>query len=279
MSKLGQRFPLNLQYFAEEEGAESVNNPEVAEPDEVETEGAEVDEVADVQTEEKPVQSPEVNAQFAAARRQAEEQLRARDRRYAERFGHLTNPITGKPIQNENDYFEALDAQADLARKQQLEQQGVDEQLLEELIANNPTVKQAQLVMEQTKQQEEVRRFEADMKAIHAMDSAINTIDDLLATPNSQTVLEKVRQGYSLPDAYKVVNFDRLSSQSAQASKQAAINALKSKSHMTQTGGVSDTSSDVDIPQSELAGWRAMFPDASDKELKAKYNRATNAIG
>lgn len=280
MSKV-LRFPLNLQFFAEGEGDVSENTPGVAEPGTTETEGAESGEVtegADVQTEEKPQQSPEENARFAAARRQAELQLKERDRRFAERFGHLTNPLTGKPIQSEADYFAALDAQEEVKRRQQLEQQGVDTKLLDELISNNPTVKQAQLVMEQAKKQEEVRQFEADMQAIHAIDSSINTINDLLATQDSQLVLEKVRQGYSLPDAYKIVNFDRLSSQSAQASKQAAINALRSKSHMAPTDGVSDTSTDIDIPQNELAGWKAMFPHASDKELKAKYNKALSAV-
>ena len=279
MSNKKLKMPLNLQFFASPEVEEpSENIPEVAEP-EVEMEENENLEDVDEQPQEKETQSPEVNAQFAAARRQAEEQLKARDRKFAERFGHLTNPLTGKPIKSEADYFAALDAQEEISRRQQLEQQGVDTKLLDEIISNNPTVKQAQLVMEQAKQQQNMRQFEADMKEINAIDSSINTIDDLLKTPNAEIVLDKIRQGYSLPDAYKIVNFDRLSSQSAQASKQAAINALKSKSHMTQTGGVSDTSTENDIPQNELARWKEMFPEASEKELKAKYNRAMKALG
>ena len=273
------RFPLNLQFFAEGEGEESVNNLEAAEPEVIEeTEVQDVSEEADVQTEEKPPQSPEVNAQYAAARRQAEQQLRERDKQFATRFGHIINPITGRPIQSEKDYFEALDAQEEAARRQQLESQGIDTKLLDELIANNPTVRQAQLVMEQSKQQEEIRQFEADLNAVRALDSTINTIEDLLNMPNSGEVLDMVGQGYSLVNAFKLANFDRLTQQSAQASKQAAINAIKGKSHMTPTDGVSDTSEDVDIPQSELAGWRNMFPHASDKELKAKYNKANSVV-
>lgn len=281
MSNKKLRIPLNLQFFAEGEGEGSENIPEVAEPEVTETAGAEgegVAEEADVQTEEKPPQSPEVNAQYAAARRQAEQQIKARDEKFATRFGHIINPVTGRPIQSEKDYFEALDAQEEATRRKQLESQGIDTKLLDELIANNPTVRQAQLVMEQSKQQEEIRQFEADLKAVHALDSTVNTIEDLLNMPNSREVLDMVGKGYSLPDAFKLANWDRLTQQSAQASKQAAINSLKSKSHMTPTDGVSDNSEDVDIPQSELAGWRNMFPHASDKELKAKYNKALGAV-
>lgn len=275
------RIPLNLQFFAEDEGEVSANTPEVAEPEVTETAGTDETGVAgdaDVQTEEKPPQSPEVNAQYAAARRQAEQQIKARDEKFATRFGHIINPVTGRPIQSEKDYFEALDAQEETARRQQLESQGIDTKLLDELIANNPTVRQAQFVMEQSKQQEEIRQFEADLKAVHALDSTVNTIEDLLNMPNSREVLDMVGKGYSLPDAFKLANWDRLTQQSAQASKQAAINALKSKSHMTPTDGVSATSTDVDIPQSELAGWKNMFPHASEKELKAKYNKALKAV-
>lgn len=281
MSNKKLRIPLNLQFFAEGEGEGSVNTPEVAEPEGTETtgtEGKEVSEGADVQTEEKTPQSSEVNAQYAAARRQAEQQIRARDKEFATRFGHIINPVTGRPIQSEKDYFEALDAQNDAMRRQQLESQGIDTKLLDELIANNPTVRQAQLVMEQSKQQEELRQFEADLQFVHALDPTVNTIEDLLNMPNSREVLNMVDKGYSLPDAFKLANWDKLTQQSTQASKQAAINALRSKSHMTPTDGVSDTSTDVDIPQSELASWKNMFPHASDNELKAKYNKAIKVV-
>ena len=40
-----------------------------------------------------------------------------------------------------------------------------------------------------------------------------------------------------------------------------------------------DTSTDMEIPVAELGRWKEMFPDASEKELKEKYTRATKALG
>ena len=60
-------------------------------------------------------QTVDINAVAAAARRQAEEAARVKqskiDAEYARRFGHLRNPETGLPIQTQEDYLAAIDAQ------------------------------------------------------------------------------------------------------------------------------------------------------------------------
>ena len=283
MADKSLKMPLNLQFFAEDEGAEiSVNTSEAAEPTEnVEstTESTDNGESnADVQTQEpehKQPQSAELNAQYAAARRHAEAE---RDRRFAERFKGFTNPITGQAITSEADYFAALDAQDELNRRQQLEQQGIDPKVLDDLIANNPAIKQAQQILAQTQEQENARRLDAEMEEVKKLDPTVKSIDDVLKAQNSQEILAKINAGYSLIDAYKIVNFDKLTAQNTQASKQAAINAMRGKDHMTATGGVTDTSEGEDIPQNELAGWKRMFPEASEKELREKYNRVMKSI-
>ena len=276
---------LCLQFFAEEEGTEtSENMSDVAD----QTGTQEQDSNAEEQTagageiDGDSAQQPwknQQNAGYAAARRQAEAEIRARDARFAERFKDFTNPITGQPITSEADYFAALDAQEELSRRQELEQRGIDPYLLDSLIANNPAIRQAQQILAQTQEQENVRRFDAEMEQVKALDPTVNSIEEILQAPNSHDVIAKIKAGYSLVDAYKIANFDKLTAQNTQASKQAAINAMRGKDHMTQTGGVTDTSTDMDIPVSELGKWKAMFPDATEKELKAKYTRATKAIG
>lgn len=271
------RFPLNLQFFAEGEGEASANTLEVAEPTDTPETDTVVDENVDVQTPQ--VQSAEENARYAAARRRAEEEIRLRDAEIVRRFGNMTNPMTGQPIRNQNDYFAALDAQDELARRQQLEAQGIDTQLLEEMISKNPMVLQAQQLIERQQEQENLRRFEDEMNQIRQFDSNIKTIDDILGSENAQMILDKVQSGYSLVDAYKLANYDRVTAQRADASKQAAINAMRGKGHLTQTGGVTEPSGEVDIPTKELESWRNMFPHASAKELKTKYNNAIKITG
>ena len=282
------RIPLNLQFFAEsEDRAEetSENTAEVAEQSQEqgsEEQGAEQQDTENKESEDASAQQPwknQQNAGFAAARRQAEAELRARDARYAERFKGFTNPLTGAEIRSEADYFAALDAQEELSRRQELEQAGIDPSVLDELIARNPAIRQAQQILAQTQEQENVRQLEAELEQLNKLDPSVKTIDDILQSPSRGAILEKVNAGYSLLDAYKIVNFDKLTTANTAASKQAAINAMRGKEHMTPTGGVTDTSTDMEIPVAELGRWKEMFPDASEKELKEKYTRATKALG
>lgn len=282
------RIPLNLQFFAENvDGAEetSENTAEVAEQSQEqgsEEQGAEQQDTENKESEDASAQQPwknQQNAGFAAARRQAEAELRARDARYAERFKGFTNPLTGAEIRSEADYFAALDAQEELSRRQELEQAGIDPSVLDELIARNPAIRQAQQILAQTQEQENVRQLEAELEQLNKLDPSVKTIDDILQSPSRGAILKKVNAGYSLLDAYKIVNFDKLTTANTAASKQAAINAMRGKEHMTPTGGVTDTSTDMEIPVAELGRWKEMFPDASEKELKEKYTRATKALG
>lgn len=279
------KLPLNLQFFAEEDVVaddvtETGVNTEVAEPSE-QAEGATEEPTTD-ESQEKPWKN-DTNAGFAAARRQAEREFRAeireRDAKYAERFKGFTNPITGMPISSEQDYFDALDAQEELNRRQQLQQQGIDTQLLDDLISHNPTVVQAQKLIHESQQRNNEQRFINELSQIMAIDPTIKTQEDLLLAPNFNEILSKTRAGYSLVDAYKITNYDRLTQQTANASKQAAINSVKGKNHLTTTSSVTDTSTDMDIPVGELSRWREMFPEATEKELKEKYTRATKALG
>lgn len=282
------RIPLNLQFFAENvDGAEetSENTAEVAEQSQEqgsEEQGAEQQDTENKESEDASAQQPwknQQNAGFAAARRQAEAELRARDARYAERFKGFTNPLTGAEIRSEADYFAALDAQEELSRRQELEQAGIDPSVLDELIARNPAIRQAQQILAQTQEQENVRQLEAELEQLNKLDPSVKTIDDILQSPSRGAILKKVNAGYSLLDAYKIVNFDKLTTANTAASKQAAINAMRGKEHMTPTDGVTDTSTDMEIPVAELGRWKEMFPDASEKELKEKYTRATKALG
>ena len=276
------KMPLNLQFFAEGEGEEtSENMTEVAEQSETQETDVEQQQEAG-ETEDESAQQPwknQQNAGFAAARRQAEAEIRARDARYAERFKGFTNPITGQAIRSEADYFAALDAQEELNRREALVQKGIDPNELDAIIANNPVIRQAQQVLAQTQEQENVRRLNEELEQIKGLDPSINSVEDILQAPNRGAILQKVNAGYSLVDAFMICNYDRLSTANTAASKQAAINALRGKDHMTQTGGVIDNNTDMEIPVAELSRWKEMFPEASDKELRAKYTRATKALG
>ncbi len=274
--------PFNLQFFAEGEEPTSANTPEPAEPvqePENPTEGgADGDLGEEVQEPAEPAaqQTPDVNSQFAAARRKAEAEMRRRDERIARMCKDFKNPITGQEIHTVDEYLEALDAQERMNAEQKLRDSGVDPQFLEEAISRNPVVMQAQQVMERQKQEEMDRQIANDIKEIGKLNPAIKNIGDLSKDESFVAVYERWQKSNfteSLYDIYRLVNFDKLTTQRADAAKQAAINQARGKSHMEPTAtGLNNTKDLAEIPQSELSVWREVFPEASMEELKKKYN-------
>ena len=264
--------PYNLQFFAE---AESVETPEVAETVEVGEEQASgvVDSVEGQQKEEVEQPQFDANAIAAAARRQAESDARAKaqriDAEYERRFGHLTNPITGQPIRTQKDYLDALDAQQQLQTEEQLKQSGVDPNILSQMIAMNPAVRRAEEVIAQAERQSVERQIFDDVASLSEIDSSIKTFDDV----PPEVIQKAMSTGMNLVDAYKIVNFGKVSIAKREAIQQAAINAVKGKQHMAPVDGVVTNDGLKDIPVDELPKWKAFFPDVSNEELRKKYNR------
>lgn len=242
--------------------------------DEAETEtdsSAETDEA-----EAKPERDRERDAIAAAARREAERRLKERDEEFARRFEGFSNPITGQPIRSEKDYFDALDAQAQLRTANELKSHGVDPKILEEAINNSPIVRQANSVLQTMQKQESERMIADDIAAISKIDSDIQTFDDLAQSENFQEVMNLVKSNQlRLADAYRLANFERLAQKQLQAAKQAAVNQARGKNHLTATGGTSNTADGmVDIPDNAKAAWKRAYPDLSPSELKKKYNHS-----
>ena len=276
--------PMNLQFFAEE-GDAGVEVSEVAEPtedvNEVETSTEETS-TEESAEETSNVQSDEENAKYAAARRRAEAEFAERQRRedeeFARRFRDYENPITHKPITSKKDYLEALDAQEKLRAQQELESKGIDPKLFEEMVnrqvENNPYVQQAQVVLEQAKKSQLENAVSEGIKEISKLNPSIKTIDDLMALPNIQTIIDYTNT-LSLADAYKLANFDDLMAGKSASAKQAALNNMNGTAHLNQTDGVTDNNdNEVEIPTNELEQWKRAFPHASAKELRKKYNNA-----
>lgn len=251
-----------------------VEEQEVADP----VESSVADEEVETSTEEVGESAePEIdrNAIAAAARREAEAKLKERDAEIKRRFGHLKNPITGKSIESEKDYFEALDAQEELKRNEELKSKGIDPSIIDDAIKNNPVVRQAQMVIEANQKQLLENDIAEQIKQISTLDPSIKSFEDLANSNNQDVLLSLVQKGYSLVDAFRIANFDELMGKKSAAAEQKAINQAKGKAHLTPTtSGTSANDGMEDIPEGQMAKWRAFFPDASDKELREKYNRS-----
>lgn len=250
------------------EDIQSVESAETAEPQEGQegTEGQEV-------TEEPEQQEIDVNAIAAAARRKSEQQLHAIDAEYARRFGHLKNPKTGQPIRSQADYLAALDAQEEMKAKEQLQQSGVDPTLLDNLIANNPMIRQAQAVMEQAQQQQTLSMINEDLAELNKLDPSIVSLETIPNIAEINAIVQRTGGAVRLADAYKIVNFGKVSGSKEAAIKQHAINQAKGKAHLSPVNGIATPEEGVDIPSDVLAMWKETFPDKSNEELKKLYNK------
>lgn len=268
-----EKIPYNIQFFADGEGVE------VSEPAGQTTEEAKVNEPEDSLEDSKGEDTPgpaepdvDENAKYAAARREAEAQVKARDAEFARRFGHINNPNTGKPIQSEKDYLDALDAQEKEARDAELKEKGIDPNIIDRAIANNPVVLQAQNLIQQETQRRSEEAINNDLAEIQKLNSDVTGVEKI---ENFDRVLELVNTNHiGLLDAYKIANFDILAGKKASAAKQAAINQAKGKEHLIKTeGGDSGTVLD-DIPENRISTWKEWFPDKTMNQLKELYNQS-----
>lgn len=264
----------NLQFFGDEDVADvevttGAEEQTVAESEETVNE---VNEQTEAEAEEQPVDR---NAIFAEARRIAEknanQRLADRDAEFVRRFGNHKNPITGEPIRSEADYFAALDAQETLRVEQELHSKGVDTQMINNLINNNPAIRQANEMIRVGQQREAKAKLDSDFALVRELDPSIKSLDDI---PREAIEYIKVLKNseHPLVDAFKICTYGKVTSQNAEAIRQGAINQMRGKSHLAPVNGVSVKENGVDIPDGVLKLWRQAYPDLSDSELRKKYN-------
>ena len=278
MKDLERLLPMNLQFFSEDsEGeAESENIQEVAEPEsegeEYETEGAE-EEVTEPQFD-----TDRANAAFASMRRELEAARRQQaeiDALYAQQYAGYTNPETGKPITSARDYAEAMAAQERMQVRQQLQQNNIDPRVIDNMIANSPAVREAKAVTAELNTIRANNLISEDFMKVLAFDTTKNSENDIINDPSYNAVVDycQTHPGTRFDEAYKIVNFDRLSSQKGAATKQAVINDIKGKNHLSTGAAVNVNSSAEEIPANMIETFKDRFPEKSAKELKALYNQ------
>lgn len=237
-------------------------------------------------------QTPEQNAQFAAARRKAEAErdaaiAKARQDAQAEaqrtideafRNSGLTNPYTKKPITSKAEYDEYR-ARLEADRKARLlKKSGMSDDEFQEFVQGLPEVKwakEAQEVAEtaarQAREQQAKLKVEEQLKEISALDPSIQELKDLAKMETYPKFYELVKRGNTLTDAFKLANYEALTGRAAAASRQAAINSAQGKQHLSPT--TQRGAGAVSVPADVKAEYLAFNPDATDAEIQQHYNR------
>ena len=282
MAKKDLFIPINLQFFAEDisDGDEDAgaNVEDVADP-QTEDDAGQSDEGVNEESTEPQFDSDRANAAFANMRRELEAAKRQQeeiDAMYARQYGGYTNPETGRPITSARDYFEAMAAQERMQMRAQLQESNIDPRVIDNMIANSPAVRQAQAVTAELNSYRAEQMMSEDFKKILAFDTTKSSEADIINDPSYNAVVGYVQShpGMRFDEAYKLVNFDRLANSKGAAAKQAAINEVKSKNHLSTGTSVDVGGAEEEIPASQITQWKEWFPEKSMKELKSLYNKA-----
>lgn len=229
-------------------------------------------------------QSVEDNARFAAARRRAEAQFNqrielerqaARDEMIRQMYDGQLDPYTNRPISSEADlraYQQAYQREQEQLTRNQMQQAGLDPDILDRMIENNPKVKRAEQLTAQFEAAEGERKMNEAIKEISHLDPSVTDVAALANHPNAPVFNEYVNRGYSLVDAFRLANFDTLTGKKAAAAKQQAMNNVNGKSHLTTTAGNAG-GDDVVIDPQEMQMMKHAFPDLTHAQLVAKFKK------
>lgn len=284
--------------FEVETAGENVTEP--AEPSDTTetTAGEEVQEpaapAADEETqEEAPKEEPkktEQDAKFAAARRKAErnaeiakirqEAQEEANQKFEQFFANsgLVNPYTRQPIRSKAEY-DAYRVQYEAEQKASLlKKSGMSDAEFQAFVSGLPEVRQAREAQAKAEAAErEVRAEQAKLKVaeqlkeIQAIDPNIKELKDLAKLETYPQLYDMVKRGYSIADAYRLSNFDALTQKAAEASRQAAMNAAKSKEHLNPT--VQRGAGAVTVPEDVKAEYLAFNPGATEAEIQKHYQK------
>lgn len=230
-----------------------------------------------------------IDAAVAAARQEEQQKAQEAMRNLFAQAG-MRNTFTGEPITSQQE-FEAWQTQF---RNDQLQKQLAEGKLtvegLNALVEEHPVVKQAKQTMaaqalvpaaaspsgeaspNAAQQAADAARIQAEMVEISKLDPSVKTLGDILNSPTGKEFYSYVQKGYSFLDAFRVANFERLTTEKAQAARQQAQLNDRGKGHMTGAGN-SRGSGAISVPADVMAMFRTFNPNATEAEAQAYYNK------
>jgi hypothetical protein len=176
-----------------------------------------------VATSQKPVQSAEDNAKFAAIRREAEQKAatKAKDEMIAEMYGESHGIYTYA------DYQKALaDQKAQEQRQQFQDENGFDPDVIkpvvEQMLKSDPRYQRLEQMEREANVSTAVSKFSEEFPEL-----GIKSFDDIAKLPNIDKMYEYVNsKGLSLNDAYKLANYGDVIGKTATQAQQEAIKKI-----------------------------------------------------
>lgn len=262
---------------AESIGAAEEDEPDEGEPSDEEDGGEDDAGAADEQPKHK--QSKKENARFAAERRKAEmrqavEQARREERAAMEerlKQASIVNPYTDKPIES----IDEFDSWQEQHRKEQRasvqRDAGLSDEEMRQFIDDLPEVRAAKAMEAQVRQERIQQAIDAELAKIKELEPAIQSIDDLEKLPEHDAILDMVKRGYALSDAWKLTHYEAVQAKKAEAARESAARSAAGKDHLAPTRARGKGS--VSVPKETMAYYKAMFPNKTEAEIIRAYNK------
>lgn len=191
----------------------------------------------------------------------------------------LKNTMTGEPIRTLEEFRAWNEAFQTAQISRDLEAGKLTREALDKAVADNPAVRRAEEIIrrdeEARKRAEEAEaraRIDREIAEIHKLDPAVSSVEDLMKTPNAEKFYGYVKRGNSFLDAYYLANRETLEQRAAQAARQQAMSAARSKDHLTATGNARGAGA-ASVPSEEMQLFRLLNPDATEAEIQKYYNK------
>ena len=184
------------------------------------------------------------------------------------------NPYTNKAIRTKQDQQEYLETYS----KDTLKQNGLDENIIQQMIDNNPVIQEAKALKEQMQQERGQSQLQKELEKVSELNPEVKTIEDFAKLSNFEEMDNLIRnRGFSLSEAYIQANYKELAGKQAAIAKQQAINAAKGKSHLTSTEGTAGE--EIVVPKDTIEMYKALNPEMSLSEIKEDYAKRQKAKG
>ena len=154
---------------------------------------------------DKVVQTPEENAKFKEIRLQTEQKIReaeqkAQDMLIAEMYGKSHG------IYTKADYDKAVREQQEREMLEQMKSEEVDpKEIYKALKENDPDYQELQKIKAETYTQNQLRELNNELKELE-IDVEIKSLDDLAKLDNAEQIIDHIKTGKTLAEAYFLAN-------------------------------------------------------------------------
>jgi hypothetical protein len=266
---------------------------EVVEPQEVEEviEGQEDESVTSEVADPKPIQSPDENAKYAAARRESERIAAEAQQRVAklERDNTISRKYgTAYEVHSEDDIkakfgdrgINTLEQFEQELQAEELRSAGLDPNLINNAVKNHPLFMQAEQWAEEMRQQKQEKFIKDSLDELHKEvpgTEHIKTVQDLDADPKSGEIASWIQRGYTIADAYYKVYKNDILSKSTKTAVQSTIANIQDKAKRglvgAGDGGDNTTIEDLSDEGKKLANIFGIDPTSVAKHVKSHLKK------